>query len=74
MATGGGVFSMRFLNNLALNSAYTFGIIGSIAVEELHIGTNRCAQNFVIEPYLFYYREHHGYLQIYPDLLRARKH
>jgi len=31
----GGVVSMKFLNNLALNSAYTFGIIGSIAVEEI---------------------------------------
>jgi len=31
----GGVASFKFVNNLALNSAYTFGILGSIAVEEV---------------------------------------
>ena len=31
----GGVASWKFVNNLALNSAYTFGILGSIAVEEV---------------------------------------
>ena len=39
--------ALGFTNNLLLNSAYTFGIIGSIAVEELILAGAAAAQGFL---------------------------